>query len=246
MQLDRPEISILVASKRTVVCQLYSQALNRHAKFRVVAQAGSSSEILQAIENTTVDVALISTILGNGPLDSIAVLQQIRASRPKVRSVLLFDREETQLVVPAFRAGARGVFCVENDDFRRLCRCVTCVHAGQVWAKSSELCQLLDALSHPPVTALVDARGDSLVTKREQSIVHLVQEGFTNREIAHELHLSEHTVRNYLFRIFNKLGVSNRVELALYAVNDSTRANLESICVREGSKQMELSNLRAL
>ena len=58
-----------------------------------------------------------------------------------------------------------------------------------------------------------------LLTKREQSLVQLVAEGRTNRDISRELKLSEHTVRNYLFRIFNKLGTSNRLELALYALN---------------------------
>jgi DNA-binding NarL/FixJ family response regulator len=58
-----------------------------------------------------------------------------------------------------------------------------------------------------------------LLTKREQGVVHLVAEGMTNRDISHELKLSEHTVRNYLFRIFNKVGTSNRLELALYAID---------------------------
>jgi DNA-binding NarL/FixJ family response regulator len=66
---------------------------------------------------------------------------------------------------------------------------------------------------------ITDARGNPLLTRREQRLVDLVAQGRTNRDISRELHLSEHTVRNYLFRIFNKLGTSNRLELALYAIN---------------------------
>jgi DNA-binding NarL/FixJ family response regulator len=65
----------------------------------------------------------------------------------------------------------------------------------------------------------LDAKGSHLLTKRELSVVQLVAEGLSNRDISHELHLSEHTVRNYLFRIFNKVGVSTRLELAIYAIN---------------------------
>jgi DNA-binding NarL/FixJ family response regulator len=64
-----------------------------------------------------------------------------------------------------------------------------------------------------------DTNGANLLTKRELSVVHLVAEGRSNRDISHELRLSEHTARNYLFRIFNKLGVSTRLELAIYAIN---------------------------
>jgi DNA-binding NarL/FixJ family response regulator len=66
---------------------------------------------------------------------------------------------------------------------------------------------------------MANVGGSNLLTKREEGVVHLVAEGLTNREISHQLNLSEHTVRNYLFRIFNKLGTSTRVELALYANN---------------------------
>jgi two-component system nitrate/nitrite response regulator NarL len=78
---------------------------------------------------------------------------------------------------------------------------------------------LVETLTNTPAPMITDAQGASLLTKREQSLVQLVAEGRTNRDIARELGLSEHTVRNYLFRIFNKLGTSNRLELALYAIN---------------------------
>src|SRR4029077_20364256 len=61
-----------------------------------------------------------------------------------------------------------------------------------------------------------------LLTKREEEVVQLVAEGLTNRDISHQLTLREHTVRNYLFRIFNKLGTSNRLELALYVLKQRT------------------------
>ena len=70
----------------------------------------------------------------------------------------------------------------------------------------------------PPAKSITP-RGSGLLTKREEGVVHLVAEGLTNRDISQQLNLSEHTVRNYLFRIFNKVGTSNRLELALYAID---------------------------
>jgi DNA-binding NarL/FixJ family response regulator len=77
---------------------------------------------------------------------------------------------------------------------------------------------VIDALGPALPGRSISLRGTGLLTKREEGVVHLVAEGMTNRDISHELKLSEHTVRNYLFRIFNKVGTSNRLELALYAI----------------------------
>lgn len=189
----------------------------------MVARAITADEVLRELRTTEIHVALISTALGDGPRSGLSVLQQIQESHPSVKSILLFDRDESDLVVPAFRAGARGVFCAGQEEFKNLCRCVDRVHAGQVWANSAQLGQVLDMFSRQPRTPLLNAEGLRLLTKREEGVVCLVEEGYTNREIAGELHLSEHTVRNNLFRIFDKLGVSSRVELALYAINNSRR-----------------------
>jgi DNA-binding CsgD family transcriptional regulator len=81
---------------------------------------------------------------------------------------------------------------------------------------------------------VVNADGLRLLTKREEDVVRLLAEGLQNREIAHELNLSEHTVKNYLFHIFDKLGVSSRVELILYAVSSSKRMQITDVENDEG------------
>jgi DNA-binding NarL/FixJ family response regulator len=89
---------------------------------------------------------------------------------------------------------------------------------GQVWVDSIQMRYLLDAFAGNGNGKVEAAGAPAKLTPREESVVRLVVQGLVNREIADELHLSEHTIKNYLFRIFDKLGVSNRVELALYAV----------------------------
>jgi DNA-binding NarL/FixJ family response regulator len=97
------------------------------------------------------------------------------------------------------------------------------VQAGQIWADSSELSEVLETFSQVAPMRVVNAEGMRLLTKREEDVVRLLAEGLQNRDIAQELKLSEHTIKNYLFHIFEKLGVSSRVELVLYAVSNSKR-----------------------
>ena len=95
------------------------------------------------------------------------------------------------------------------------------VHAGQIWGNCAELSEVIEAFSKLAPMRVVNADGIRLLTKREEEVVRLVAEGLQNRDIARELKLSEHTIKNYLFHIFDKLGVSSRVELALYAVSSA-------------------------
>ena len=116
----------------------------------------------------------------------------------------------------AFRCGARGVFC-RIEPLKLLSKCIQCVSLGQVWANSTELRYLLDALGETMPMRIIDSHGAGNLSKREQEVVRAVAEGLSNREIAQRLSLTEHTVKNYLFRIFDKLGVSKRVEVVLFA-----------------------------
>jgi two-component system, NarL family, response regulator DegU len=97
------------------------------------------------------------------------------------------------------------------------------VHEGQIWAKTQQLEFIVNALAQSPSLRVVDANGTKLLTKREEDLLHLVADGLGNRDIARQLSLSENTVKNYMFHIFEKLGISNRVELVLYALSNSNR-----------------------
>jgi len=136
--------------------------------------------------------------------------------------VVLLDSHDRELVVEAFRAGARGVFSRDGsvEHFRH---CVYRVHQGQVWANTRELGFLLEELSASPKITAVNAKGLSLLSKREVDVVRCLAQGLTNREIAEHLKLSQHTVKNYLFRVFDKLGVSNRIELLFMTLGESAQ-----------------------
>jgi len=168
-------------------------------------------------------VALITSTLQDGLLSGLAIFPQLRPKHPDVCLILMIDHPEPELVVEAFRAGARGIFTCYESQFDALCKCISCVHSGQVWANAQQLDCLINAVAQVPTVRLVNAKGDNLLSKREEEVVRQVAEGLSNHDIAQQLHLSDHTVKNHLFHIFEKLGLSNRVELVLYAVSHSKR-----------------------
>ena len=221
--VERCLISVLIASKTSMAGELFATALNRKPQFRVVTSVTTAQEVLEAVGSVDLDVALISATLADGPLSGFAALRHLRESAPDVKTVLLLDSPEPNLVFDAFRAGVKGIFCPSESPFKALCRCVERVHAGQIWAKGSDLTHVLETFCRLAPMRVVNADGMKLLTKREEDVVRLLGDGLQNREIARELNLSEHTVKNYLFHIFDKLGVSSRVELILYAVSSTKR-----------------------
>jgi DNA-binding NarL/FixJ family response regulator len=124
----------------------------------------------------------------------------------------MLESPKHEIVLDAFRAGAQGIFS-EHESLESLRKCVRVVFEGQVWATSREVKLALQALAAVRSSQMVNGGGLSLLTRRERQVVDLLAEGLTNREIGERLGLSRHTIKNYLLKIFDKVGVSNRVEL---------------------------------
>jgi DNA-binding NarL/FixJ family response regulator len=226
---DKPFIRVLVTDTTRVNSQMLSDVLARNKRFRVLETELSAAAILAVTEREKPDVVLISVLLENDPNLGFDVTRQLRASHPASRVIMLLDRSERRSAVEAFRAGASGIFC-RSESVKLLAKCISCVHAGQVWANSREMKYLLGALSEAmPSRRAANASSISILSRREQDVVCGVADGLSNREIAHRLKLTEHTVKNYLFRIFDKLGVSSRVEVVLYAYGVVSRVPRVSV-----------------
>jgi len=207
---------VLVADAVAMSCQLLVDALLRSKRFDAAA-ASTPEQVVLALDRHQFDVVLMSTSFAQEPLDGLRFVSEIRDLYRDVSIVVLLDTIERNLVVEAFRCGAYGVF-PRSDSFQALCKCILCVHEGQVWASSAELQFVLEALVNPLPIETRGLPSSRPLSKREDEIAHMVAEGFSNREISERLDLSEHTIKNYLFRVFEKLGVSTRVELTLYAL----------------------------
>ena len=219
VKAGRKILRVLVADSTQLTGSLIADALRRDRKLSVANATGDSA--LAEASKSDPDVIILSESLEGVPGKGFEVLTELRAAIPQIRVVILLDSAPRETVVEAFCKGARGVFC-RSDSLTMLTRCVHRVHEGQLWISGAQLEFLLEALAQAPATRIVDTKGKNLLSKREQDVVRWLAEGNTNREIARKLNISANTVKNYLFHIFNKLGVSSRVEVLIYAASQKT------------------------
>lgn len=211
-------ITVLVADADVMACRLLASGLRRYRQLRVVEFYLPDGDILKRLSEARPDILLVGTSFADGPLSGLALTREVRKNLPDIRVVVLLESSQRALVVEAFRSGAKGVFCRSDFEFKALWKCVSAVKDGQIWANSEQLEFVMETLAEAAPLHLVNFEGVGLLTKREEEVVRQVVEGLSNREIADQLNLSEHTVKNYLFHIFEKLGISSRVELVTYAV----------------------------
>ncbi len=209
------KIRVLAADSTRMSSQLLAEALAQDRQFEVTGIEPKGSSILEAVAQKKPHIVLVSASLEESATLGFELTRRVSTSYPQTRVVLLMDTSNRSAVVEAFRCGAQGIFS-RTESSKTLAKCISTVHQGQVWASSAELRYLLEAFRDSEPMKLVDSRGEALLSKREQDVVRCVAEGLSNREIASRLKLTEHTVKNYLFRIFDKLGVSSRVEVVLY------------------------------
>jgi DNA-binding NarL/FixJ family response regulator len=205
-------IRILVADDTRIHTQLLADALRRDRYLEVISSPSHSRDLIEAASLHHFDVLVLSSNLDEEPLRGFEVLRELRATHPDLRAIMLLDSSRREAILQAFRSGARGIFS-RHDSVETLCKCVRTVHQGQVWANSQQMSFAVEALASSPTVRAVDANGLNLLSKRELEVVRCLAEGLTNREIAERLGLSQHTIKNYLFRVFDKLGVSSRLEL---------------------------------
>jgi DNA-binding NarL/FixJ family response regulator len=209
---------IVVAERSRMHCELLARALVEEREFQIVGMASDSKRTLRLIHELEPGIAVVSADLQDGSSAGLEVVAQIHTKNSLTRTVVLLDRPDRELVVKAFRNGARGVF-LRAQPYEMFPRCLRSIHEGQVWVSTEGMNHLLEALTDPLSLPLVDNHGTSVLTPQESKVAQLATEGLSNREIAAKLGLSEHTVKNYMFRVFEKIGVSNRVALVLYTMS---------------------------
>jgi two-component system, NarL family, nitrate/nitrite response regulator NarL len=211
------KIRVLVADSSRIHSQLLANALQQDPDLVIVSWDASSPGLLSSVVSQNVHILAISSSFGGRPAAGLKIVRDLRSLHPRTKVVVLLDSQEAQLVTDAFRAGARGIFSRESS-VEMFSKCIHSVDRGEIWADNRGISLAVDALASIPIIRTTDSRGLNLLSKREFEVVQCVVQGMTNREIAERLGLSQHTVKNYLFRVFDKLGVSSRVELLFIAL----------------------------
>ena len=220
---DEGIIDVVVADSTLIHSQLLSDAMKRDQCIRVVGAVSTSQDLFDLVASSEIHVAVISSNLDQEPGRGFEVTRELRQLRPGIRVIMLLESSGRETVVEAFRVGAKGIFST-CAPLKSLWKCVRCVHHGQIWADATELALALDALATAPGIRAVDSNGIKLLSKREVEVVQCVAEGLTNGEIGQRLGLSRHTIKNYLLRIFDRLGVSNRTELLFFTISQQEMA----------------------
>lgn len=213
-------LRILVVGRETLTGYLLAEVLGRKPEYD--ASAITSSQLTPSIAAHKPDLIVISADLHAGPGHGMELARAVNRRYPEILIILLLDQPDRESVIRAFRCGARGVFSRLQSP-AEFFACIEHVRNGGIWAARTEADYLLEALKSIPAPNLPVSSTSVALTKRETQVVYCAAQGKTNKTIASDLGLSDHTVKNYLFRAFEKLGVSSRVELLFYLTTQGQR-----------------------
>ncbi len=204
---------ILIVDRDAFSSALLAQAVEREGNYEAFGL--SPSELVHTLASKPIDLVVIAAELSYKSRSGFELAQSILRTNPEIRVILLLNQVSKELVFSAFRAGARGVFS-RQEPIPEFLDCIQHVKRGYIWAGVREADFLLEAFRSIPAPSATPRGAGADLTVRELQVVQSAAQGRTNKNIALELGLSEHTVKNYLFRAFDKLGVSSRIELLFY------------------------------
>jgi two-component system, NarL family, nitrate/nitrite response regulator NarL len=209
-------IRILIADDHPLFRDGLRRLLQAEPGFEVVGEASDGDILVDLARKTRPDILLLD--LSMPRQDGMEVLRELSLSKIPVRTLLLTASIEKAQIVQALKLGAYGVIMKEATT-QRLFDSIQCVMAGQYWIGRESVSDLVRALRSVAPTENGVRGKDYGLTTRELEIVTLVVAGYSNPDIAQRCSISEQTVKHHISNIFDKLGVSNRLELALFAVN---------------------------
>src|SRR5215813_4011958 len=221
----KPKIRIVVADDHPIFRDGLCKLLALEEDFEVVAQASDGREVLEVLQQLEPDILLLDLKMPG--LDGLGTLQRLQQARNKTRVIVLTASDDKNEFVQAMKLGTSGIV-LKQTATELLIKSIRKVHAGEIWLDShttaAVIRQFVAAEENPPMPQPVAApreRERSPLSQREREIVALVAQGFKNKEMAEKMFISEQTVKNHLHNIFDKLGVSDRLELALYAIHNN-------------------------
>ena len=220
------KIRIVVADDHPIFRDGLCKLLALEDDFEVVAQASDGRQVLEILQQHQPDILLLDLKMPG--LDGLATLQRLQIAKNKTRVIVLTASDDKNEFVQAMKLGTSGIV-LKQTATELLIKSIRKVHAGEIWLDSHTTAAVIrqfvandepPAMPPPPPAATRD-RERSPLSQREREIVALVAQGFKNKEMAEKMFISEQTVKNHLHNIFDKLGVSDRLELALYAIHNN-------------------------
>jgi two-component system, NarL family, nitrate/nitrite response regulator NarL len=207
-------IKILIADDHAIFRDALHKLLDSDDKITIVGEAHNGVECIKKLGELRPDILLLDLRMPDK--NGLAVLEEVNFDTLPTRVIVLTAAEDDRDVVRAMRLGARGIVLKESA-IDLLVQSIHRVHAGEIWLDSRMTAGLINAFSGSSESGA--RSGKPVLSDREMEVVQLVAQGFQNKEIGKKLFISKQTVKNHMHNIFDKLGVSDRLELALYAIH---------------------------
>jgi len=214
MTKSKQAIRILVADDHAIFRDGLRKLLEGADDVNIIGEASNGVECVKMLQKLKPDILLLD--LRMPEKDGLGVLEEVNFDSLPTRVIVLTAAEDDRDVVRAMRLGARGVVLKQSAS-DLLLKSIRKVSDGEIWLDNRMTAEVIDAFKKSSESG--QRREKPLLSDREKEIVQLVAQGFRNREIGEKLFISEQTVKNHLHNIFDKLGVSDRLELALYAIH---------------------------
>ncbi|HZU24215.1 MAG TPA: response regulator transcription factor [Bryobacteraceae bacterium] len=213
-------IRIVIADDHPIVRDGLRKLLSLEDDFEIAGEANDGREVLDLIQEQEPDILLLDLRMPN--LDGLATLQAMQTTGKRTKTIILTASEDKNEFVQAMKLGCSGIVLKQTAP-ELIVKSIRKVYAGEIWLDSHTTAAVMRQFATAADAAINGgssrARERSPLSQREREIVQLVAQGYKNKEMAEKMFISEQTVKNHLHNIFDKLGVSDRLELALYAIH---------------------------
>jgi two-component system, NarL family, nitrate/nitrite response regulator NarL len=216
---DKRMISIALADDHAIFRDGLRRLLQLEPDFQIVAEAQDGTQVPDILRDLEPDVLLLDLKMPN--LDGLSLLQRLQNQKFKTKIIVLTASDDEGEYVQAMKYGTSGIV-LKQTATDLLIKSIRKVHGGEIWLDAKTTKAVMQQFASPSDPSPRD-RDKPRLSNREREIVALVAQGFKNKEIAERMFISEQTVKNHLHNIFDKLGVSDRLELALYAIHRNIR-----------------------
>jgi two-component system, NarL family, nitrate/nitrite response regulator NarL len=218
-------IRILIADDHPIVRDGLRKLLSLEDDLEVVAEANDGCEVLDRVQEFDPDVLLLDLRMPN--LDGLSALQTLQQTNKRTKVIILTASEDKNEFVQAMKLGCSGIVLKQTAP-DLIVKSIRKVYGGEIWLDSHTTAAVMRQFAAPgdlTGSSSGKTRERSPLSQREREIVQLVAQGYKNKEMAEKMFISEQTVKNHLHNIFDKLGVSDRLELALYAIHKGLHLN---------------------
>ncbi len=216
-------IRVLIADGHPIVLEGLRSVLSHYPGIEIV---GEATDGMEAIDKTVhIDPDIVLTELKLPRMDGLTVLRSIQTRAPRSKAILFASSENKDEFVEAMKLGCCGIL-LKDASTSLIEKSIQRVYAGEIWLDSNTTAAVIRQFASPSDFPAAHGNGKAArertqLSQREREIIILISQGYKNKEIAEKMFITEQTVKNHLHNVFDKLGVSDRLELALFAIHNS-------------------------